>query len=693
MEKVITIKNKIQQSLSRHKILTIITIVALAGGGYYINSAKSNTVPTRYVLGKVTKGDIITSIAGSGQVSSDNQVDIKPKVTGDVLAVKVKENQKVKAGDVLMQLNDKDLKIQLSQAANSLTSAKANLDLKLIGPTKEDIAISKNSIDSAKASYESSKTALENAKLTSEMNLKKAELQLSNSQVSLENAKVQYQNSLSSQTVSTTSNSQALNNAYDNAKTTISSSLVTLRNSLVFADSILGIDHLPTFPDKSMLSITNQEALNNAQIDYPIAKNALNDLENKYNEVSTNWDKAQEEALLSQTAATLQKMKALEHDIYNILINTITSSNLSQASLDGYRQSASSQENGLVSNINSIQSTIQSINAAKNNYSSSNISSDNSASSAKAAYDTAVNNYASVEASLKQTQFDNKKSIDAATADVNMKKISLENSQYQYDLKVAKPRAEELASLRAQVSNAENSYELAKENLNDARITSPIDGQVAKIDLKVGDEASPSTAAVTVITSQQIAEVSLNEVDAAKVKADQKVTLTFNAIDNLSITGVVANVDTIGTVTQGVVNYNVKIVFDTQDERVKSGMSASASIITDQKFNVALVEGSAIKSDGDLSYVEVLENVDSSSINQAYSTGVTSVTAPVKKYVQIGLADGTNTEITQGLEEGNQIIIKTIISTSATASSNGGQSGLKLLGGSTGGGNMRAMGR
>ncbi|MDD5433706.1 MAG: hypothetical protein PHE77_03610, partial [Candidatus Pacebacteria bacterium] len=61
-----------------------------------------------------------------------------------------------------------------------------------------------------------------------------------------------------------------------------------------------------------------------------------------------------------------------------------------------------------------------------------------------------------------------------------------------------------------------------------------------------------------------MAEISLNEVDVAKVKIGQRAIITFDAIDELEITGKVEDVDTIGTVSQGVVSYNVKIIFDTQ---------------------------------------------------------------------------------------------------------------------------------
>jgi HlyD family secretion protein len=69
----------------------------------------------------------------------------------------------------------------------------------------------------------------------------------------------------------------------------------------------------------------------------------------------------------------------------------------------------------------------------------------------------------------------------------------------------------------------------------------------------------------------------------------QKVTMTFDAIPDLTMTGTVAEIDTLGTVTQGVVSYTVKIAFDTDNTDVKPGMTVSAMIITNTKIDVCKV--------------------------------------------------------------------------------------------------------
>ena len=205
----------------------------------------------------------------------------------------------------------------------------------------------------------------------------------------------------------------------------------------------------------------------------------------------------------------------------------------------------------------------------------------------------------------------------------------------------------DISDQEIKVSQAENNLTTAKENLANCYIRAPFDGIVAKINVKLGDTVSGTVA--TIITKQRMAEISLNEVDVAKVKVGQKATLTFDAVEGLTLSGKVAEIDTLGTVSQGVVNYTVKIIFDTQDERIKPGMSVSAAIITDMKQDVLLVPNAAVKSNGE-QYVEVLEN-----------------NTPRYQAVGVGLSNDTMTEITSGLKEGDKVITKTITGNTSAA--------------------------
>jgi RND family efflux transporter MFP subunit len=206
------------------------------------------------------------------------------------------------------------------------------------------------------------------------------------------------------------------------------------------------------------------------------------------------------------------------------------------------------------------------------------------------------------------------------------------------------------------IAQRQNTLQDAREKLADYTIRAPFDGVIAETSLKRGDAVANGATVATLITKQSIAEISLNEIDAASVKVGQKTTLTFDAVEDLSLTGLVSEIDTLGTVSQGVVTYNVKIGFDAQDPRVKPGMSVSVAIVTDVKTDVLAVPSGAVKSQGDLHYVETLEGAGS----DAGPTGVTSATAPIRRMVKIGLTNDTMTQIISGLSEGDLVVTRTI---------------------------------
>jgi macrolide-specific efflux system membrane fusion protein len=82
---------------------------------------------------------------------------------------------------------------------------------------------------------------------------------------------------------------------------------------------------------------------------------------------------------------------------------------------------------------------------------------------------------------------------------------------------------------------------------------------------------------------------------------------------------------------------------------LKAGMTASATITTQRKENVLLVPSRAIKRTGGQQVVEVTKD------------GQTE-----QRTVRTGITDGQQTEITSGLEEGEQVVIQTSTTTTTT---------------------------
>jgi len=221
----------------------------------------------------------------------------------------------------------------------------------------------------------------------------------------------------------------------------------------------------------------------------------------------------------------------------------------------------------------------------------------------------------------------------------------------------------DIASQEIKVKQAEDALLNSQEKLKECSIYAPFDGIVAELNISKGEYVAEGGAVATIITKDNLVEVTLNEVDAAKVKPVQKTTLTFDAIGDLTLTGKILNIDSIGTVSQGVVSYNVEIVFDAQDEKIKPGMTATADIIINAKQDILVLPNNAIKSQGNSSYVELVEVPEEMKQQLlANVSGTILPKLPTSQIVETGLSNDTYTEIVSGLKEGDVVITSTISS-------------------------------
>lgn len=251
--------------------------------------------------------------------------------------------------------------------------------------------------------------------------------------------------------------------------------------------------------------------------------------------------------------------------------------------------------------------------------------------------------------------------------------------------KQASPSSDlDVQSAQIAIQQANNTLLDAKQTLADCYVTAPFAGVMASVPVIVGDTAGSGTTLGTIITSKDLATVTLSEVDVAKIALGDKATLTFDAIPNLTIAGQVVEIDSVGTVSQGVVNYNVQVSFDaTNDGGVKPGMSVNADIITAIKQNTLMVPNSAIKTQGGVSYVQTFAAPLATPL--AGAQGSPSATPPKSQIVVTGISNDTSTEIVSGLNAGDIVVTKT---TTATTGKTATTTAPSILGGVGGGGRV-----
>lgn len=190
-------------------------------------------------------------------------------------------------------------------------------------------------------------------------------------------------------------------------------------------------------------------------------------------------------------------------------------------------------------------------------------------------------------------------------------------------------------------------------------VTAPQAGIISDITITPGMQIAantpatvPSTIASIKVPGNPVVSVTLSELDATKIKAGQKATVTFDALPNQTFTGKVLGVNTTGSISSGVTTYPATIMLDMPNDAIFPNMSATANIITDIRQNVLLVPLSAVQTIGGQSLVQILQKNGQ----------------PTMVPVTIGESSDSQTEIVSGVSEGQAVVTNALSGKSATAS-------------------------
>lgn len=221
-----------------------------------------------------------------------------------------------------------------------------------------------------------------------------------------------------------------------------------------------------------------------------------------------------------------------------------------------------------------------------------------------------------------------------------------------------------LLSARSSYDNASRDYEAAVADLDKVTVTAPIGGVVTAVNVVEGGSVSSgsgasgaaasgtsggsgtssaggaSSASVVIAdTSELIVTVAVNEVDIADLRAGQEATVTLDALDDLELAATVSWVSPNAVSDGNVSTYEVRLELASQDDRLRSGMTATADIVTAKVEDALLVPKSSVKVDGMTKYVTVVAQ-DGTEEHRTVTTG---------------LSDDTNIQVKTGLSAGERI--------------------------------------
>lgn len=207
------------------------------------------------------------------------------------------------------------------------------------------------------------------------------------------------------------------------------------------------------------------------------------------------------------------------------------------------------------------------------------------------------------------------------------------------------------------LQNAQLSLQNAQDALDNYTITAPISGTVIEKNFKAGDTidnnsltAAGGTLAVLYDMSTLTFEMKIDEKDINKVQVGQEVTITADAVEGVTFSGVVDTVNINGTTVSGQTNYPVTVVInDPQD--LKPGMNVSADIIVERAGTVLCVPVDAVNRGSDKPTIQVAQE---GALDE--NGNVVDPSKLETREVTLGRNDNDNIEITSGLSEGEIVV-------------------------------------
>ena len=213
---------------------------------------------------------------------------------------------------------------------------------------------------------------------------------------------------------------------------------------------------------------------------------------------------------------------------------------------------------------------------------------------------------------------------------------------------------------KEQVASAKEEVQRAQTNLGYATITSPIDGIVLSKSVEEGQTVAASfstpelfTIAQDLTNMQVVANV--DEADIGDVKEGERVSFTVDAYPDDTFEGTVKQVRQEATTTNNVVTYEVVISAPNADLKLKPGLTANVTIYTAERKGVLSVPSKALRFTPQKETVGKMKIVDQTgnAKNKVWSIEGNSIVA---HKVNIGMTDGTNTQILNGISAGVKVV-------------------------------------
>ncbi|MFA4916093.1 MAG: efflux RND transporter periplasmic adaptor subunit [Syntrophales bacterium] len=212
---------------------------------------------------------------------------------------------------------------------------------------------------------------------------------------------------------------------------------------------------------------------------------------------------------------------------------------------------------------------------------------------------------------------------------------------------------------QSQIAQTAAALKFAETNFRYTRILSPVNGVVISRNVDIGQTVAASFQTPTLFTiaedlTKMQVNTSVDEADIGKVKVGQDVEFTVDAYPDITFKGKVSQVRNAPVTIQNVVTYDVVVMVDNSELKLKPGMTANVSIIISVKKSVLKVSNAALRFRPDEKSVPTPKK-------KGRGVWIIEKGTPKRVPVSTGISDGNFTELVSGdLRERQELIVESL---------------------------------
>ncbi len=208
----------------------------------------------------------------------------------------------------------------------------------------------------------------------------------------------------------------------------------------------------------------------------------------------------------------------------------------------------------------------------------------------------------------------------------------------------AGPQQAEIDRAELAVQQAQLQLDEAATAYNRRRLVAPFDGIVSRVYIEEGSIVAPGVPAIELTNISPLhVRAEVDEVDIRQIEAGMSARVQLDALPNIWLNGMIERIAVVGQDREGIVSYDVKVLLDDMDPRVRHGMTAEAAVVVEESRDVVAVPNQFIRLDRD--------------VNRAFVSIMRSDGTLEEVEVTLGLQGQDTSEVVAGLNEGDVIAL------------------------------------